>query len=73
MPRETIKPATGRFAPVVCWTRNVGVQVGTVDQLDLTQDDGTLNGPFADLDRHSLNRLIEMLRRARNQAFGADA
>ena len=71
MPRETIKPPHGRFAPVVSWTRDVGVQVGTVDTL--TPDDGQPCGTFADMDRQSINRLIEMLRRARNQAFGADA
>lgn len=47
----------------------------TRDGLDAASDDqapGYVPPQFADLDRDGINRLIRVLRRARNQAFGSD-
>ena len=53
------------------------VQVGIIPPSDKSTDDGGIwdpeDGRFLSLDRGAVNRLIEMLREARNTAFGADA
>lgn len=46
-----------------------GMPPGTTGPVDGYIDEGW----FIDMDRASLNRLIRVLRRARDQAYGADA
>lgn len=56
----------------VGWSREAEyVQVASVD---LTEESGlrTNFGWFVELDRPAINRLIRTLRRARDQAYGAD-
>lgn len=56
----------------VRWSRNKYVEVATVDNLEPSTD-GAINGIFLGLNRDGINRLIRSLRKARDQAFGADA
>lgn len=61
-----------RHCPQVRWLRDCDVQLGIVseDDPDAAREDGAL---FTDvLDRAQINRLIAVLRRARDSAYGAD-
>lgn len=72
MPKEIIQSLPGiQFVPMVRWGRDGSVQLATVD-LELDESDPA-RGMFADMDRNGINRLIQVLRRARDQAYGADA
>lgn len=56
----------------VSWQReHMDVQIGTVNPA--FEQFSEQRGWFAHLDREGVNRLIRTLRRARDQAFGADA
>ena len=70
MPKEII--TNGRYVEgdnwaEVGWARGMDCQIGVRS----TEDVG--EGLFCDLDRESINKLIRTLRKARDQAFGADA
>jgi hypothetical protein len=62
----------------VGWDRYNGwVQIATVEMAGsdgaVEKTEGTLDqGQFVDLDRHTLNDLIRVLRRARDAAYGRD-
>lgn len=88
MPKEIIfqktpagDPATRESVVRVGWSR-VGqgeyVELATVnpitqEPLDPLTMGGDAYGWFVQLDRDEINRLIRVLRKARDQAFGADA
>ncbi len=63
-----------RRAAIVGWSRETGhVEIG-VNALDISTHQGSHGtGMFATFDRAGLNRLIRTLRKARDQAYGADA
>ena len=63
-----------RRAAIVSWSRETGhVQIG-LDALAIATGHGSHDtGMYATFDRHGINRLIRALRKARDQAFGADA
>lgn len=83
MPKEKIDPRNRRRSaehpePLieVRWGKETAhVQVVTRMEDDTHRLEPTVegNGWFATLDREQINRLIRALRRARDQAFGADA
>lgn len=70
MPKEVIRLDGTTFAVEVGWGRDSFVQIGSVDQS--REQYSPERGYFIDLDRQSINRLIRVLRRARDQAYGAD-
>jgi len=79
MPKEIVY-STYKDAPKVgvSWSRppEGHVQVATVAEPGQTLDPEDLlvsNGWYATLDREGINKLIRTLRRARDQAYGADA
>lgn len=72
MPKEYIQATPNtKVVPVVGWQKGVGVQVGTVNLEE--PEDSPGRGLFADMGRDEINRLIHLLRRARDAAFGRDA
>lgn len=87
MPRETISSQLD-FPVEVSWGReHAYVQIGAImkePQNDLEPQNlqelleswgpsaSTARGLFAQLDREALNKLIRVLRRARDQAYGKD-
>lgn len=72
MPKEVIRSTPGtRYVPEVRWSRDTEVQLATVDRE--ADESDPARGVFADMDRNAINRLIQVLRRARDQAYGADA
>lgn len=80
MPKETINPrhhgTDDSPAPFVRvgWDRVGCVQVATLAGGDYDEVGGNARpGFYAELDRYGINRLIRTLRKARDQAFGADA
>jgi hypothetical protein len=81
MPKEVVHSAWGQSGDVVAahvevgWSKEGGyVQLASIGpgQLPLPPE-APSNGWFADLDRAGCNRLIRAIRKARDQAFGADA
>jgi hypothetical protein len=74
MPKEITYGKPSCVNVEVGWTRNLpGVAIAS---LNMGDDDGLLDserGWFAHLDREGVNRMIRSLRKARDQAFGADA
>lgn len=77
MPKEVIKDETTPYHQLfLAWGRD-NETVGLSTRMDEPSDeDGLVKaGPEAwvHLDRHGINRLIRTLRKARDQAFGADA
>lgn len=52
----------------VGWARNRDVQIAV-----LRQEEHDPNAQWMDLDREGINKLIRILRKARDQAYGADA
>lgn len=62
-----------RFQAEVHWSRDMYVQVATVKLAEDFGESGKVEGWFVELDRSGINRLIRILRKARDQAFGADA
>lgn len=73
-PAEDAAPGTGghvwRRGIHVGWTRGQYVEIGAAEFDVATQT--PLAGTFLTLDRAGVNRLIDKLRTARNQAFGKD-
>lgn len=67
-PREAVR---------VGWERDRLVQIATVSKAGVEGSASPLEaqvdqGQFVDLDRQSINHLIRVLKRARDQAFGRD-
>lgn len=82
MPKELIFQKTKHGDPdtqgtiiKVGWHRSPGyVELATIRDDGQTLEPGPeSNGWFTQLDREGINRLIRTLRKARDQAFGADA
>jgi hypothetical protein len=86
MPKEVIRDVAGQYDVQVGWshepTGHVQVGIETNDGLSIAKhltdpDEGTTAADFTGLwgtvDREGVNRLIRVLRRARDAAFGADA
>lgn len=74
MPKETIE-GTYSFGdnPLgveVCWGRDTSVQIATVDRN--AKQYTAERGWFVSVDRGGINHLIRTLRKARDQAYGAD-
>lgn len=80
MPKEVIHDDSARgdnstpFAVEVKWGRDTFVQLASIN---LSEDDKLEEfepeaGWYVDLDRAMINKLIKSLRRARDQAYGAD-
>lgn len=58
------------YSVEVGWARGTHVQIATTDMTkEVFQPE---RGWWVDLDRAMINKLIKVLRRARDQAFGAD-
>ena len=78
MPKEmihdnTILPGTNNsteFATEVTWFKEGTVEIATIN-LDKEQYTPE-RGWFVFLDRNKINQLIKVLRKARDQAYGAD-
>lgn len=78
MPKEVIRNASALGDDQLChteirWSRDQYVQLATVRKTEDYSKNGDVQGWFVDMDRNSLNELIRVARRARDQAFGADA
>jgi hypothetical protein len=86
MPRELLSVSGLTQDPVaidVAWGRGTHVQMATLSHPELpslsgslefttTPDEPTRQGFYVDMSRESINRLIRVLRKARDQAFGVD-
>lgn len=76
MPREVISNPNGPFHVGVGWHRGDSLQVGIVtDEPSFTIDgegDEKFKSVWSDMNRHQVNDLIRLLRRARDQTFGRD-
>jgi hypothetical protein len=76
MPRETIKGEqhpTSDFSVEVGWHREAEyVQIATSNFDATKHNPADYKSFYADLDRAAINKLIVVLRRARDQAFGRD-
>lgn len=79
MPRETFYPASNDEPDCrveVRWSKERFLQVGTtkhfVDPCADVSSQEWWEGQWVDLDRQTINDLIRVLRRARDQAFGRD-
>lgn len=78
MPKEIIHddrhlPGTDNSTPLavdVNWVRDGIVQIATIDLQREAYSEG--RGWHVDLDRTMVNKLIRILRRARDQAYGVD-
>jgi hypothetical protein len=74
MPKELIQAFDERgdgqlpIAVSVTWQRDRDVQLASIN---MSRQDET-EGWYGTLDRHAINRLIRVLRRARDQAYGRD-
>jgi hypothetical protein len=82
MPKELIfeknehgDPNTQGTVIRVGWSRESGhVELATIrDDSQVLEPGVEANGWFAQMDRQSINRLIRVLRNARDSAFGKDA
>jgi len=71
MPREMVEASSGPGAVLVGWhpAPTGGVQVAVKDDRNSTDGHAEL---FVDLDRADINRLIKLLRKARDSAYGRD-
>lgn len=70
---STDGPRTERaydLAVEVSWGRDKDVHISTVNYV--AQEYSEQYGWFVTLQRHEINRLIKALRKARDQAYGAD-
>lgn len=86
MPKEVIKGKFGDFSVHIGWFPDHEVQVGVVlnepstsdapqNLKELTQKPEWLDdhmGIFSSLDRYQINKMIRVLRRARDSAYGKD-
>lgn len=79
MPKENVKDAGFDDRRLeVKWEPHCFVQVGATSNVvheptETTSGFTTWEGEWVDLDRAGINRLIRMLRKARDAAYGADA
>lgn len=70
---ETLQTFVGNFLQVG-WDRNAGhVQAGVLQGGDHDESKKPGRGLYVQLDRPGINRLIRLLRKARDAAYGADA
>jgi hypothetical protein len=73
MPKEVITNGAYRRGEPwlqVGWSRDTFVQIGVRAENESEHPDAVR---FCDLDREGINKLIRALRKARDQAYGADA
>lgn len=72
MPKEIIRPFNDEFphAVEIGWGINTYVQIGSIDTTKERYSPDA--GFYVDLDRVNINKLIKVLRRARDQAYGRD-
>lgn len=73
MPKEIVTNCEYRCGEPwleVGWSRNTYVQVGVRTEDENKHPDAVR---FTDLDRDGINKLIRILRKARDQAYGSDA
>lgn len=76
MPKEIIQSGDKLLPTVVHvgWTPDCYVQVATLNpRVKPDRPDSPEAGWYTTLDRLAINRLIRVLRRARDAAYGADA
>lgn len=78
MPKEVIRNASQLGTDDEChvevrWNRDTYCQLATVKKAANYSESEQVDGWFVNLDRAGLNRLIRAARKARDQAFGADA
>lgn len=79
MPKETITPRHHGTSDdpshhgVVQWSRHQFVSVGVEAGGDYDEPNVPRPSLWFDLDRAGINQMIRTLRKARDQAFGADA
>lgn len=80
MPKEIIHDDTvysdGNSSPLaveVAWGQNTYVQLASINLAKKAEDPYSPEaGFYTDLDRRLINKLIKVLRRARDQAYGPD-
>jgi hypothetical protein len=77
MPRETVHDVIDMWDIQIGWSPET-VQLGVTARGDKTiaellENPEKYNGLWSNLDRQAINRLIRVLRKARDGAFGADA
>jgi len=81
MPRETVRDTNQLYDIQVGWSANT-VQLGLetddfpslLDALKASYEDiSKAKSIWASMDRDAINRLIRLLRKARDSAYGADA
>lgn len=79
MPKENIYSDMEHITRIeVSWQHDAYVQLTTAlrrDEPPSLEDPGGVNydtGTYVSLDRHGINRLIQILRRARNAVYGKD-
>jgi hypothetical protein len=74
MPKEITAGRPGEVHVEIGWTRNLpDVSMASINDSVGEGPWDPARGWFAHLDREGVNRLIRSLRKARDQAFGADA
>jgi len=80
MPKEIIYDSAGMYDAVVGWSPDQYVQVGIqthsgrtlAETLGAGDNPAQFTGLWGTFDRDGLNRLIKMLRHAREAAYGKD-
>jgi hypothetical protein len=80
MPKETIRDDTGTYHVEVSWLKDTWVSLATVtadgqslkERVKEFEDGETPRGLYVSLTRESINQMIRVLRRARDQVFGRD-
>jgi hypothetical protein len=79
MPKENINSDTvGTTRIEVSWQHDAYVQLTTALRSEVPASEATPEfitydtGAYVQLDRHGINRLIQVLRRARNAVYGKD-
>lgn len=82
MPRESVRDTNQLYTVEVGWSPGGTVQLGLetddfpslLDALKANYEDSSIaKGIWSSLDRDGINRLIRLLRKARDSAYGADA
>lgn len=77
MPRETVRDAIDMWDVQVGWS-NESVQIGVTSRdnrpiTELLENPEQYTGLWSNLDRDGCNRMIRLIRRARDGAYGSDA
>lgn len=77
MPRETVRDFVDSWDVQVGWSPQT-VQLGVTSRDDknlkeMLENPELYTGLWSNLDRNGINRLIRLLRKARDGAFGSDA